>query len=264
MPKTRLVEYMVAGCLALAMGLPAIANAAPPSSLDSPLLVQNQTNKASQQSQQKIDKLANQTQDALQDYLTTMQQIDRLKAYNTQISKLINSQQQEMASIQRQMEHLGSEAKEITPLMLKMIDTLQQFVQLDLPFQKQQRLADVQKLKDVMDSADVTIAEKFRQIMSAYEAEIDYGRKIESYRGPLATGGKTRTVQFVRIGRLALMYQTLDNSETGYWDKLTNSWKVDNNLRNAVATAIQLGQGGGTPQLIVAPVPAPQAAAEAK
>jgi hypothetical protein len=252
---------MVVGCLVAVLGLPAIGFAAPPQSLDAPLLVQAETNKQAKQSQDRIDKLANQTQDALQDYLTTMQQIDRLKAYNSQISKLIDSQNQEKASIQRQMDQLATERQDVTPLMLKMIDALQQFIELDLPYQKQERLATVQKLRDMMNSADVTIAEKYRQIISAYEDEIDDGRKIESYRGSLTTNGKTRTVNFLRVGRIALVYQTLDGSETGYWDKSTKSWKVENDLKDDVNTALTVAANSSAPQLINIPVPAPQAPA---
>lgn len=261
MLKTRLVEFMVSGCLAIALGLPAISNAAPPTSLNGPLLVQNQTNEQSKQSQNKIDKLASQTQDALQDYLTTMQQIDRLKAYNAQISKLIQSQEQQMAQMKQSMEQLGSEAKEITPLMLHMIDALGQFVKLDLPFNKQQRLQKVQDLRDMMDSADVTIAEKFRQIMTAYQDEINYGRTIEAYRGELNTNGHNRTVNFVRIGRLALVYQTLDQTETGYWNKNKNTWTVNNDLAAQVTTALNVARKQGQPSLITVPVPAPVSAA---
>ncbi|HET7371465.1 MAG TPA: DUF3450 domain-containing protein, partial [Gammaproteobacteria bacterium] len=240
MPKTRLVEFMAAGCLALALGVPAIGFAAPPSSLEAPLLVQNETNQQSQQSQKKIDAIASKTNDALQTYLTTMQQIDRLKAYNSQISKLIQSQQQQMAQIQRQMSQIGDTQKQVMPLMQQMIDALRNFIKLDLPFQVQDRLARVQQLEDLMSDASVTDAERFRQIMDAYMAEVDYGRNIGSYRGPLAAGGKTRTVDFLRIGRIALMYQTIDGSETGFWNRLTQQWQIDNDLSDAVAKGLDV------------------------
>lgn len=260
MLKTRLVEFTVAGCLTLALGVPAAGFAAPPSSLKSPLLVQNHTDTQGRQSQKRIDKISSDTDDALQSYLTTMQRIDRLKAYNKQISKLIQSQQQNEASIKRQMEQLGTEEKEVTPLMLNMIDALKKFVKLDLPFHRQKRLDKVSKLSKLMDDSDVTIAEKFRQIMHAYQDEIDNGHNIETYRGSLDSNGKKRTVQFVRVGRVALMYQTLDGSETGYWNTLKNSWTVDNDLRHKFSNAVDVAQKSGAPQLIVAPVPAPETA----
>jgi hypothetical protein len=263
MPKTRLVEIAAAGCLALALGAPATTFAAPPSSLNAPLMVQNKTNKQAKKSQDKIDKLADKKTSALQDYLTTMTKIDRLKAYNSQLSKLIQSQQQQIASKQNQLKNLGTEAKEVTPLMLKMISTLGQFVQNDLPYKRQQRLKHVKKLSHIMDSSDVSLAEKFRQITDSYMNEITNGNKIGTYRGSLNTNGESRTVDFLRIGRVALMYQTLDGSETGFYNRQKKQWVVDNDLSDQVSRGLAIARKAHAPGLLVAPVPAPKPA-EAK
>ena len=83
-----------------------------------------------------------------------------------------------------------------------------------------------------MDRADVTISEKYRRIVEAYQVEMDYGRTIEAYEGELASeGGDPRTVQFLRVGRVTLLYQTLDGRETGYWDADRKAWVVDDRLR---------------------------------
>ena len=63
------------------------------------------------------------------------------------------------------------------------------------------------------------LPERFRRIMEAYQVETDYGRTIEAYSGKLARDGKPRTVDFLRAGRVALVYATLDGGETGYWDR---------------------------------------------
>ena len=70
----------------------------------------------------------------------------------------------------------------------------------------------------MMSRADVTISEKYRRILEAYQVELDYGRTLEAYEGKLGSGDDARTVQFLRVGRVALLYQTLDGKETGYWD----------------------------------------------
>ena len=69
-----------------------------------------------------------------------------------------------------------------------------------------------------MPRADITISEKYRLILEAYQIELEYGRTLSAYEGRLGTGADARTVEFAQLGRVSLMYRTLDGSETGYWD----------------------------------------------
>src|SRR4030095_2107472 len=109
-----------------------------------------------------------------------------------------------------------------------MLDTLKQLVELDVPFLLEERRARVAKLEKEIDRADVSLSEKYRRVVEAYQIEMEYGRTIDSYDGRLGDGADARTVQFLRIGRTALLYQTLDGNETGYWDANGKSWVVDN------------------------------------
>jgi hypothetical protein len=109
-----------------------------------------------------------------------------------------------------------------------------------------------------MGKADVAISEKYRRIVEAYQIELDFGRTLESYDGKLEGDAQGRTVKFLRIGRVALMYQTLDGEETGYWDKDKKGWVVDNSYRAAIKKGIAVATKQGAPELIEAPIPAPQ------
>ena len=40
-----------------------------------------------------------------------------------------------------------------------------------------------------------------------------------NYEGEMDINGETRTVSFLRVGRVALVYQTLDGEESGAWDQ---------------------------------------------
>ena len=49
--------------------------------------------------------------------------------------------------------------------MIRMIDGVEQFVELDLPFLLKERRARVSRLRDMMDRADVAVSEKFSQVL---------------------------------------------------------------------------------------------------
>ena len=142
--------------------------------------------------------------------------------------------------------------------MQRMLDTLEQFVSLDVPFLLDERTKRVSTLKDMMSRADVTISEKYRRIVEAYQVEMDYGRTIEAYEAKLGSEADARTVQFLRVGRVALMYQTLDGSETGYWDQDARQWVVNNDYRRSFEHAVAVAKKQSAPDLIRVPVPAPK------
>ena len=85
-----------------------------------------------------------------------------------------------------------------------------------------------ENLQNLMPRADVAISEKYRLILEAYQIELDYGQTLDAYEGRLGTGADARTVEFAQLGRVSLMYRTLDGSETGYWDANQKTWVVDN------------------------------------
>ena len=109
--------------------------------------------------------------------------------------------------------------------MLKMIDSLDRFVALDLPFQKVEREDRVAALTDLMNRADVTISEKYRKILEAYQIEEGFSRTIEAYKASLDKDGGEKTYEFLRVGRIALLYQSPDGNETGMWNKKTRQWE---------------------------------------
>jgi TolA-binding protein len=221
---------------------------------------QKGANTAAVASQERVNKLDDETQDMLNEYRTTLRETDSLRRYNDQLELQIKSQQDEMVSIQNQIQDIERTNREIYPLMQKMIETLDRFVALDLPFLKAERAKRIANLKDMMARADVSTAEKYRRILEAYAIEMEYGRTIEDYQEKLGEGDKARTVNFLRIGRVALMYQTLDGGETGYWDADKKDFVESNHYKNYVKEGLKIARKQVAPDLLIAPVRAPEAA----
>lgn len=218
-------------------------------------------NKAAAASQAKINGLDDETQRMLGDYRATLRETDSLRRYNEQLEIQIKSQETEMGSIQEQINEIEHTNREIYPLMQRMIETMDKFVALDVPFLKGERLKRVAALKEIMTRADVSTAEKFRRILEAYTVEMEYGRTLEAYEDKLGEGDAARTVNFLRIGRVALMYQTLDADETGYWDIDKKDWVKDNGYKSDVRDALKIARKSKAPDLLIAPVRAPEVAA---
>ena len=172
-----------------------------------------------QASQGRVDTVVEETRDLLDQYNTVNKEIDGLKVYNALMDRQIQDQVDEMAKLAESIDQVTVIERQIMPLMLRMIKGLEDFVELDVPFLKDERTERVEKLRDLMERSDVSVAEKFRNVFEAFQVENDYGRTIESYEGALEIEGGTREVDFLRIGRIALLYQTADGTFTGAWDK---------------------------------------------
>ncbi|MBT4765272.1 MAG: DUF3450 domain-containing protein, partial [Methylococcales bacterium] len=139
------------------------------------IAIDGKTNQAAAQSQKKIDKVSERTKVLLDEYRTVSHQIESLLVYNQHLRDLIESQRLEMDSIKQQLKEIEVTQREIVPLMLAMLDNLQKFVVLDLPFLTEERNQRVAELKKIMIRADVTNAEKYRRILEAYQIENEYG-----------------------------------------------------------------------------------------
>jgi hypothetical protein len=229
-------------------------------SLDSIIQAQAANDREAAGAQERINKLADQTQDAAGQYRQALSDVDSLTRYNGQLQKQVESQVDEVSSIKRQLVEIETTQREIQPLMQKMVETLDEFVKRDVPFLIEERTRRVKNLLEIMPRAEVTISEKYRRILEAYQIELEYGRTLDTYQDTLpGVEGAPRTVTFVRLGRISLMYQTGDKNETGYWNQHQRAWVIDDSYQAAVQEAIGVASKRGAPDLLEVPVPAPTA-----
>jgi hypothetical protein len=226
--------------------------------LDDTLFVQRSSDLGSKDSQIIVSNLSDERQDLLGQYRLVLQQIDRLIAYNDYVERLIVDQEAQITDIGKQLDQFALIERGIVPLMLDSIEILDKFIDLDVPFLLEERKARVARLRTIMDLSDVTVSEKYRQIMDAYQIETTYGRDIEAYTGLLEIDGESRQVDFLRIGRTSLTYQTPDQEETGFWNKQAGQWeKLPNKYQNYVTQGLRVARKQVTPNLLELPIEAP-------
>jgi len=231
------------------------------STLESILAVGEAKNAAAKKSQGKIDRLADETRDLLGDYKTVVKQVEGLKVYNARLQRQIENQKKRVVEIDASISQVTVIQRQMTPLVIRMIDGLEQFVELDVPFAKEERVQRIGFLRDNLDRADVSVAEKFRGVLEAYNIELQYGRGMDTYRGSIDLGGTQREVDFLRVGRIALVYQTTDGAVSGAWDKSARAW-VDlpsGDYDAPIRKGIRIAKKQATIELLNMPIPAPEA-----
>ncbi len=206
-------------------------------------------------SQASINTLDDQNQALLNDYRRRVRETETLRAYNDHVEALVADQQREAVSLQAQIDGIQTTAQGVVPLMYRMIDTLDSFVQIDVPFLAEERAARVQRLHQVMTEANTSTSEKYRLVLEAYQIENEYGNKIGAYEGTLKIDGEARVVDYFYAGRIAFMALSLDQSQGWIWDNDTRGWlPLESGQLRALSEAIAIARNQAAPDLIKLPV----------
>jgi len=225
--------------------------------LNAAIVEQAETDTDAQRSQLRVAQLSDEGSEYFGDYRVTLQQLERLKIYNDNLERLVRNQIREKTSIRRQLEDFTDVEQGVVPLMYELIASVKSFVRLDMPFSHKERSDRIQRLEDNMDRSDLTVSEKYRQIMDAYQIEVSFGRNIETYPATLEFDGVDRKVDILRVGRILLAYQTSDQSLTGHWDKEQGKWlELDDEFRRSVADGIKIAKKQAAPTLLKLPISA--------
>lgn len=220
--------------------------------------VVSKTNLSAIESQKKIDTLSRDTRGLLEEYRKLTEGTDYQAAYTRELQELELTQQQEIESLQGQIAQAKITRQRIVPLMRSMADALEKFVVLDLPFHQEERIGSVLQLKQRLNQPDLLLSVRFRLLLEAYQLEQDYGGNIEAWRGPLQLEGDELSVQYLRVGRVALYFQTLDGKTSGYWDTINNDWVVlEPDHNRELAQALRVARNQVAPQLLQLPLLVP-------
>jgi hypothetical protein len=194
-------------------------------------------------------------------YARIMAEADDLTHYNEQLGRQLESQQEQLTLIDRQLIEIDATAMAVASQVQRMFEAIEKFIASDLPFLDptqagpDSRSERMDKLRELMTTEGVSVGEKYRRLMEAYQIELEYGRTMTSYKGKLDDG---RDVDFLRVGRVSLMYRTTDGEEAGYWDAEQQAWVVDNDFAKAIEKAVQVATKEIAPDLVTLPVPAPR------
>jgi len=214
---------------------------------------------AAAEAQRQINQLSDEADELIQEYSEVAKIVDGLEVYNAGYRKTIAEQERRIAEYNQSIEDAAALQRQVPPLMERMMVALEQFVDLDLPFLLDERQARLSLIRDTFSDSSVNVAEKFRLVLAAYQQEINYGRVMQHYTDTLDIGGVERDVDILRVGRIALLYQTSDQTETGVWDKNSNQWvTLEDSYRRPVANAIRMAQDLATTEILELPIHVPE------
>ena len=230
--------------------------------IDAILKVSQSKTVAAQASQKRIDKLQEETVSLLQKFKRVNKEIEGLRVYNARLERQLQNQLKLINDLDESIANVTVIERQIQPLILRMLEGLEQFIALDVPLYPDERKKRMQLLRDNQDRADVSVAEKFRQVLEAYNIEAEYGKSIHNYTETLEVGGQEREVNIFALGRIAVMYQTKDGKYAGAWDQRQRAWvELDaGKYRSAILKGIKIFKKQASIDVMALPILSPEAA----
>ncbi len=255
-------NFLIKNALSLFIGVFVVNGGLFAQTVDDVLLADAKRLQLAQASQERINEKVDGTRTLTDQYRAINKEIDGLKVYNRLMTAQVQGQEATLEDIKISMTQIDIINRQIFPLMERMIDGLGQSIALDIPFLKEERENRIDVLKTLMSRSDVSVAEKFRKVMEAYQIELDYGSSAEFYKQSLDLGSDygVRDYNMLRVGRIGLYFQSDDSSITGMWDANQNAWVIDDEYRSEIRKGLRMARQLIAPELLLIPV---QAAKEA-
>jgi len=209
----------------------------------------------SQQSQLKINKLDEKKRTLINEVNSLQAEAESLEIYNQYLALLLADQESEKLSLNSQITGVVETRQGLVPLMMSMLENLTSFIKLDAPFLTEERQERLVQLQNMMKKADVSDAEKFRRLLTAYHIEAEYGSKMGEYQGDLILNGVHRTVNYFYLGRVVFVAVSLDSNSVWLWDRDNNEWlSIDAGYARDINEAIRIAQKTDIPALLKLPL----------
>ena len=226
-----------------------------------PLLdIGEQRQNSEQVSQTKIDSMDDDTSLIVNEYKTVSKQIEGLRVYNAQMRKQIERQEERLKEIDKTMKEAQVMQRQVPPFTRRMLAGIEKSIELDMPFHLAERKERIAFANAAIDNPTVSPAEGLRQVLETFNVEMEYGRKLDNYKDTIEIEGQQREVNVLRVGRLALVYQSSDESLTGAWDNNKDEWvPLDNSYRNPTRKGLKIANRLATVDMLELPIQNPEA-----
>lgn len=209
-----------------------------------------------QSTQKALDESYDSRKKAESKYLSELKILQGLNMYNDMLKQQLDDQDEQIAKLNNSINNATLVERQIMPLLVRMVDALEVFVNVDVPFLLEERVNRVQNLRDLLKKAEYTTSEKCRRVFEAYQIENEFGYTIESYKGRVEVESQQIAVDFLRIGRIALLYRDISGERVGFWNKETEQWQplTEQMYLRHITKGLKIAKEEISPELITIPL----------
>jgi Protein of unknown function (DUF3450) len=136
----------------------------------------------------------------------------------------VESLEGRISELRRRLEEADRLEGSMQDTLLIILSRVEQSVDRGLPFLPEERDNRLRQVRTELARPDFTAAEKLRRVLEVLQVEADYANNAEVYQGRIEVGGQELYADILRIGRMALFWQTPDLERVGTYDHSTSEW----------------------------------------
>jgi hypothetical protein len=215
----------------------------------------DQTIDTASQTQGQLDEWANERAQLEARYRAAKANIfyleDRLEVENLRGGAL----DEQVNELQRRLEESTRLNAVITDTLRTVLVRLEEAIAADLPFLREEREHRLESLRRQMAQPEIAPAENLRRLLEALLIEAKYGETIEVTKEQVPLDGEPTLVDILRIGRIAMFWQTPDGVRTGTYDPATESYvDLPAKHRRNVKHAMEMAQNMRVIELLSLPL----------
>ncbi len=195
-----------------------------------------------QKTQKDIEKWSEKKSTLETEYDALVENRKRLAMERDHLAKELESTQKRIANLENQIEAMEKISEQLTPFLYGVYEKVVESVDQRLPFLQVERSERLANLKKTLDDPQIVLGEKFRKIMEALFVEAEYGNTVEVFQEKIFLGDEDVLVNVLRLGRISLLFETLDQTTSGYFDLDENQWKaLPQSANRDIRIAMEIG-----------------------
>ncbi len=190
-----------------------------------------------------------------QEYEGLVQEIELLKYQNMSLKRQKVSLENSIKRLNEEIKKTGEISQGILPLLNLIYTRLSEFIDIDMPFLKEERKNRMEHLGDILNDDTVSISEKYRKVMEALFIEAEYGRTVGVYRDKINLNGQYITGTIFRLGRISMFFESPDKTKYAVFDVTDSKWKqLKLSQAKDIRTAIEIAKKRRPVELVNLPI----------
>ena len=226
------------------------------------------------------------------EYASLLTQIQDLKLATAQREVMLERQSAKIDALKAQVAQAPETGASVRDIVTKMTAEIEKQIEMDLPFRRVERYNRLDRLRTALGDPESRDSDLFRQAITIYDIETNYGNSVSAYPGdnPVNPGARFAACQadvesakcaltkdqkaalkggatleniksglmdgsFVHFGRMSFIYLDLDSREGFRWSKEANGWEpLSSGDILKARKSVRIARGESAPGVVTAPI----------